>query len=205
VGADRYLRIPHGAARVRRERHLARPVQAQPSAIHRSWETSWITDPLDWTRRPSRDRDDQRPGVLGAARLATTIRNQQQQPDHKQASHSSLTATAKQWFPARRRSAPPYAGGPSRSGSARTSSALLFAVGVYSMSGWSSTVSGQVPSIGADRLSVANPSAVGGASRTRTVRILGRETPACPTAGGTADRQSLAHPAAADRPGSHCL
>ena len=95
----RYHRLACGSVRVRRERHVACPIQAQPGALHRTWGTSWVTGPLDRTRRSSGDRDDQRPGAFSAARLATTVRDQQQQPDHKQASHSSLTATAKRWFP----------------------------------------------------------------------------------------------------------
>jgi hypothetical protein len=82
VSADRYVCLLRGAARVRRDRHPARPIHAQPSAIHRSWGTRWITDSLHRTRRPSCDRDNQRPRVLGAHGLATTIRDQQQQADY---------------------------------------------------------------------------------------------------------------------------
>ena len=100
VCADRNLPCTRGAGRVRRERHLARPIQAQPNADHRAWRARRIGDPLDWASRPSRDPDNQRPRLIGAGGLATTIRDQQQQPNHQQTSHAySLTLTPNQEFP----------------------------------------------------------------------------------------------------------
>jgi hypothetical protein len=87
VGTGRNPIFVRSAGRVRRERHLACPIEAETSAIHGSWHTGWVAGPLDRACRPGRDGDNQRPRVPGVRGLATTIHDQEQQPDRQQVLH----------------------------------------------------------------------------------------------------------------------